>query len=101
MLPDAPLSDILKLRDTFARVASGERLGTASSRAVKSQIFPVLFKLMVKFIIEDEDHNREGNILLVSAGQQHCTPENEGACTVTVPIVGVFAHECVLCVFFK
>ena len=65
ILPDAPHSDILKLRRKFALAASGKLFKTSQKQNPK--VFPVLFKLVVKYIIDDED--REGNVLLVSSGQ--------------------------------
>ena len=68
MLPDAPLSDILKLRKHFAVAASGKPFDKdALNSPVQPTVFilPVLFKLMVKFVIEDEAHIREGHVLLV------------------------------------
>lgn len=70
MLPDAPLRHVLMLHRTFTSASRDGYAGVASASGTSSGqeleiVLPVLVKLMVKFIVEDEEHAREGNVLLV------------------------------------
>ena len=70
MLPDAPLRHVLMLHRTFTSASRDGYAGVASASGTSSGkntdiVLPVQVKLMVKSIVEDEEHAREGNLLLV------------------------------------
>lgn len=71
MLPDAPLRHVLMLHRTFTSASRAGYAGAVASASGTSGgqeldiVLPVLVKLLVKSIVEDEEHAREGNVLLV------------------------------------